>query len=59
MAHKQNILEDQIKVVVRVRPLIPREVQQGAIVFWKTDGNFIRQQDPITFKFSSPFQFGK
>ena len=51
--------EDHIKVVVRARPLIQREVEKHARMYWKIDGNSILQQDPGTLKTSTSFQFGK
>jgi hypothetical protein len=55
---EHKILEGQIKVAVRVRPLIAREKQEG-LIYWKVKDDSICQVDPQTNNASVPYTFGK
>lgn len=52
-------MSDNIKVVVKVRPLIPREKDENLQCQWRVDNNSIYQLDHSGNLFGPSFTFGK
>lgn len=52
-------MSDKIKVAVKVRPLIPRELDRKLLSHWQIKNDTIYLQDPTGKQKSEPFVFGE
>lgn len=52
-------MSDNIKVVVKVRPLITREIEEKLPYQWRIKNNSLYQLDQNGKEFGSSFTFGK
>lgn len=52
-------MSDNIKVVVKVRPLISREIQDKLAVHWRVQNNTLYQIDQAGRDFGQSFTFGE
>lgn len=52
-------MSDNIKVVVKVRPLIPRELEEKLSYQWRVKNNTLYQLDQNGREFGPCFTFGK
>lgn len=52
-------MSDNIKVVVKVRPLISREIEDKLSYQWRVKNNTLYQLDQSGREYGSSFTFGK
>lgn len=52
-------MSDKIKVAVKVRPLIARELDKKLLSYWQIKNDTIFLQDPTGKQKNEPFVFGE